>query len=274
MRMSDQGIKELGKALSKFQEEVRNPANSAVNPQFRSKYAPLDVVINTVKPIMAQNGLSFIQSTGSEGESILVTTLLIHESGEWIESDPLTLPAYQIKGGGVKEFNAQGAGSSLTYARRYSLSAMLGLSSEDDDDANGQVFGGSDSVNKGKNAAPDKAKGTSATTKEPSARDKAIAEAKANSEAKKAEEAGGVQSDTSEETAPEGTNNGVEPINKGQLVAIGNMLKLIAKKKGKDFDIDSYTSELVASRGKSTLEELSFVDGREIVLQLNSTMRT
>ena len=132
-----ESIKNIAIALCKFQAEIKNPKNTATNPMFKSNYAPLDVVINTVKPILSKYGLSFIQSTGSEGESVIITTLLIHESGEWIESDPLILPAYQNRGGGKLEFNAQGAGSSISYGRRYSLSAMLGVSSEDDDDANG-----------------------------------------------------------------------------------------------------------------------------------------
>lgn len=141
-------IGELAKALVKFQAEVENPKNTASNPMFKSKYAPLDVVINTVKPILTKNGLSFMQSTGSEGESIIITTMLLHESGEWIESEPLILPAYQIKGGGVKDFTAQGAGSGITYGRRYSLTALLGISSEDDDDGNGASQGRDDN-NKG-----------------------------------------------------------------------------------------------------------------------------
>lgn len=136
-----ESLTKLAAALSTFQAEIKNPSNTATNPAFRSRYAPLEVVINTVRPILAKHGLSFIQSTGSEGESIIIKTMLLHESGEWIESDPLFLPAYQLKGGGVKEFNAQGAGSALTYARRYSLSAILGISSEDDDDANVQSTG-------------------------------------------------------------------------------------------------------------------------------------
>lgn len=131
-----ESLTKLAGALAKFQGEVDNPKNTATNPQFRSKYAPLDVVINTVKPVLAKYGLSFSQSTGSEGENIIITTMLLHESGEWIETDPLVLPAYQTKSGGAKEFNAQGAGSGISYGRRYSLAAALGISSEDDDDGN------------------------------------------------------------------------------------------------------------------------------------------
>ncbi|MGM9924226.1 MAG: ERF family protein, partial [Bacillus sp. (in: firmicutes)] len=132
-----ESIIEIAKALSKFQSEVENPKNSANNPMFKSKYAPLDVVINTIKPVLAKNGLSYLQSTGSSEDNIILTTLVMHESGEWIETDPLILPGYQMRKGGGKEFNAQGAGSSITYARRYQLTAALGISSEDDDDGNG-----------------------------------------------------------------------------------------------------------------------------------------
>ncbi|WP_242300705.1 ERF family protein [Bacillus cereus group sp. BfR-BA-01494] len=133
---SSETLGKLADALSVAQGEWDNPKNTNVNPQFKSRYAPLDVVINTVKPFLSKQGLSFIQSTSSVEENVIVTTRLMHKSGEWIESDPLTLPAYQLKKGGVKDFNAQGAGSAITYGRRYSLTALLGISSEDDDDGN------------------------------------------------------------------------------------------------------------------------------------------
>ncbi|PGS69052.1 ERF family protein [Bacillus cereus] len=135
MRMSD-SIKEIAAAFAKFQAEVNNPKNTAKNPQFGSKYAPLDVVINEIKSKLASQGLSFLQSTGSEGENVVIKTLITHESGEWIESEPLILPAYQVGKGGSKNYTAQGCGSAITYGRRYSLTAMLGISSEDDDDGN------------------------------------------------------------------------------------------------------------------------------------------
>ncbi|MBJ8054914.1 ERF family protein [Bacillus cereus] len=136
MKMSET-TKEIFSAFAKFQGEVNNPKTTQVNPQFRSKYSPLDVVINEVKPILAKYGLAVNQSTGSEGENIVIKTLLMHESGEWMESDPLVLPAYQLGKGGAKNYTAQGAGSAITYGRRYSLSAILGIASESDDDGNG-----------------------------------------------------------------------------------------------------------------------------------------
>ena len=121
-------IKELAIALSKFQGEVKNPANTASNPFFKSKYAPLNDVLNLVRPILSKNGLSVVQAPSGDGENIIVTTTLLHQSGESIEFQPLILKADKA--------TAQGAGSAITYARRYALSAILGISSEDDDDGN------------------------------------------------------------------------------------------------------------------------------------------
>lgn len=121
-------IIELSKALARFQGEVGNPKNTATNPFFKSKYAPLEEVLNTVRPILAKNGLSIIQAPSSEGEYISITTTLIHESGEWIEFAPLNLK--------TDKNTAQGAGSAITYARRYAISAILGIASEEDDDGN------------------------------------------------------------------------------------------------------------------------------------------
>jgi len=123
-----ESIKNLASALVKFQEEIKNPANTADNPFFKSKYAPLNDVLNLVRPILTKNGLSLIQSPSGDGQNIIITTMLLHSSGEWIETDPLVLKADKP--------TAQGAGSAITYARRYAVSAVLGISSEDDDDGN------------------------------------------------------------------------------------------------------------------------------------------
>ena len=123
-----ESIENLAKAFVKFQSEVTNPANTADNPFFKSKYAPLNEVLNLVRPILTKYGLSIIQSPSAQGDSVTVTTMILHESGEWIRLDPLTLKA--------DKNTAQGIGSAITYARRYALSAALGISSEDDDDGN------------------------------------------------------------------------------------------------------------------------------------------
>lgn len=131
MRKSE-SIKSLAVALSKFQADVKNPANTEDNPFFKSKYAPLSGILNDVRPLLSKHGLSVIQSPGGDGQNIMMTTLLLHESGEWIESETLVLKADKP--------TAQGAGSAITYARRYALSAILGIASEDDDDGNHATY--------------------------------------------------------------------------------------------------------------------------------------
>ncbi len=125
-----ESIKNLAIALTKFQGEIKNPANSKVvgAGSFSYKYAPLDEVLNLVRPILSKHGLSIVQAPIMADGMVGVTTTLIHESGEWIEFEPILLK--------MDKNTAQGAGSAITYARRYSISAVLGISSEDDDDAN------------------------------------------------------------------------------------------------------------------------------------------
>jgi len=123
-----ESIQNLAKALVGFQSEVKNPANTANNPFFKSKYAPLPEILNDVRPLLSKHGLSLLQAPSGDGDKIVITTLLMHESGEWIETCPLILKADKA--------TAQGAGSAITYGRRYALSAILGISSEDDDDGN------------------------------------------------------------------------------------------------------------------------------------------
>ena len=123
-----ESIANIASALCKFQAECPAPKKTAENPHFKSKYSPLEEIISAIKPYLAKNGLSFFQSTTTEGENICVTTLILHESGEYIESEPLKLPMGKV--------TAQGAGSAVTYARRYSLCAALGIAAEDDDDGN------------------------------------------------------------------------------------------------------------------------------------------
>lgn len=123
-----ESIAKLAVALVKFQGEVTNPKNVADNPFFKSKYAPLDEVLNTVRPILSKHGLSVIQAPSTEDNNIVITTILLHESGEFIEPEPLKLKMDKV--------SAQGAGSSITYARRYALSSILGIASEEDDDGN------------------------------------------------------------------------------------------------------------------------------------------
>lgn len=124
MEMSS-NITELATALAKAQGEIKNATKSSDNPYFKSKYADLAEVLNVAREPLAKNGLSIMQANeGVANGYMSVTTLLLHSSGQYIKATG-TFP--------VGKQDPQGAGSALTYARRYSLAAMLGIAQEDDD---------------------------------------------------------------------------------------------------------------------------------------------
>ena len=120
-------ITEIAKALAKFQSEVSDPNRTKENAFLKSKYVTLDSLLQAVRPVLANNGLSFLQVPFTGVDVVSVTTMLLHESGEWLESDPFTLP--------LMKKDPQGVGSVVTYARRYSLSSILGVAWDEDDDA-------------------------------------------------------------------------------------------------------------------------------------------
>lgn len=128
MCSKSESISKIAAALVAFSGEVKSIAHDAENPHFRSQYTSLDHMIDETKPILAKHGLSVMQFPGGDGEKVTVRTMVIHNSGEWIESEPLILKPVKL--------DPQGAGSAITYARRYSYAAALSLSLGDDDDAN------------------------------------------------------------------------------------------------------------------------------------------
>ncbi|ADY20334.1 ERF family protein [Bacillus paranthracis] len=126
-------IAELSKSLVKFNTEVNRIAKDAKNPFHKNNYATLDTIIDEVRPILSQHGLSIIQIPSGDGQNVTLKTLLLHESGEWLESDALTMKP-------VKN-DPQAIGSCMTYARRYSLAAFLSLNTGEDDDGNNATRG-------------------------------------------------------------------------------------------------------------------------------------
>lgn len=126
MQMSE-NINELATALAKAQGEMKNAGKTSDNPFFKSKYADLAEILNAVREPLSKYGLSISQlydGMGVPDKTITVTTLLMHSSGQYI-SNSANYP--------VAKADIQGVGSAITYARRYSLAAILGLSQEDDD---------------------------------------------------------------------------------------------------------------------------------------------
>lgn len=108
------------------QKDLDFAAKNKVNPHLKSKYADLPEVIQAVKSSLNAQGIAFLQTPDESEPAVLkLTTRLIHESGQWIES-VMTLPLVKT--------DPQGYGSAMTYARRYALSAITGIYADDDDD--------------------------------------------------------------------------------------------------------------------------------------------
>ena len=129
MRQSDT-IEALAKALVAAQGELEPVPKTAVNPHFRSRFAPLDAIVKATQPVLAKHGLSVLQGgavqSDTQPEYVTITTRIMHESGEWIESDLTMRPSKN---------DPQGVGSCLTYASRYGY-RMVGVVTDEDDDGN------------------------------------------------------------------------------------------------------------------------------------------
>jgi hypothetical protein len=119
---------QLAAALALAQGEMKNATLNKSNPHFKSRYADLAAVRDASVPALAKHGLALTQTTEFDdaGRFILVTRLA-HKSGQW-ERSVYPLPLCVDK--------PQAMGSALTYARRYAWAAMVGISADEDDDAN------------------------------------------------------------------------------------------------------------------------------------------
>jgi hypothetical protein len=124
MNKSD-SIAALAAALSKAQAQIEGAIKDSTNPHFRSKYADLSSVVDAIRKPIAANGLAYVQTINQADNAASVSTIIMHASGEWIDCGAIAVP--------VSKGDAQGYGSALTYARRYSLSAAFGVAPEDDD---------------------------------------------------------------------------------------------------------------------------------------------
>ena len=125
---TSESLGKIAPALVKAQAAISHAAIDAANPHFKSRYASLPSVIDAIKPALIENGIAFVQfaEDSPNGSVLNLTTRLLHSSGEWIESTT-TVP--------LSKTDPQGYGSALTYARRYTLAAVVGLYADEDDDA-------------------------------------------------------------------------------------------------------------------------------------------
>lgn len=126
MKQSD-NLDQLAKALSEAQKEMPVVAKEKLNPFFKSNYADLSAVVQTCSPIITKHGLSVSQFPDFDGEHDLLTTRLLHESGQWLEASMRLIPVKQ---------DPQSQGSAISYARRYAYCACLGVVADEDDDGN------------------------------------------------------------------------------------------------------------------------------------------
>lgn len=124
MNKSD-SISNLAAALAKAQPKIEGATKDKTNPHFKSKYADLGSVAEAIAGPLAANGLSYVQTSHDREHAAAIETLILHTSGEWLGCGVVAVP--------VSKLDAQGFGSALTYARRYSLSAAFGVVPEDDD---------------------------------------------------------------------------------------------------------------------------------------------
>ena len=122
-------IGELAGALASAQSELPAAIKGSVNPHLRNKYADINSVYTAIREVLPKHGLAVIQTMlPTDGSKAHVRTMLAHKSGQWIAGE-CVMPLDRQGG-------AQGMGSAITYARRYSLSAIVGVVTEEDDDGN------------------------------------------------------------------------------------------------------------------------------------------
>ncbi len=123
--MQSAEIGELAKALVKAQAAMKPAEKNKVNPFFKSAYADLESCWDAAKEPLIQNELAVIQRTDILPDGhVVLETMLVHSSGEWVKGRYPINPAKQ---------DPQGLGSAVSYARRYALSALVGIVTEDDD---------------------------------------------------------------------------------------------------------------------------------------------
>lgn len=131
MKSSD-SLANISASLSAAQAKFKHVAYDSKG--YGYSYASLSAVIDATLPILNKEGIAVVQSVSGTDGSVAITTRLIHSSGEWLE-DTFSMLIEGMKGMN----NWQAAGSGISYLRRYSLSAMLCISSMEDTDAAGET---------------------------------------------------------------------------------------------------------------------------------------
>jgi hypothetical protein len=123
MKSSD-SIAQLAGALAKAQGKFKPASKDSVNPHFKNRYADLAAIWDSIREPLSANSLAVVQGAESSLKEVVVTTTLAHESGEWVQT-AIAIP--------LGKADAQGIGSAITYGRRYGLTALVGITQDDDD---------------------------------------------------------------------------------------------------------------------------------------------
>lgn len=137
---TSESITKISPALIKFHSEVGTIEKDGENPYLKTKYATLDSINKTIRPVLASSKLAIMQNVISGDGIITIKTKLLHESSEWMESEGTTLRLQKI--------DPQGVGAAITYARRYDLSAFLSLDTGEEDDGASQMGDGYEPIPK------------------------------------------------------------------------------------------------------------------------------
>lgn len=139
-------IETLAEALAKAQlaflpvKQTERVDYSTTSGRKKYSYAPLSEVLGACRKALSDNGLSIMQMPGNDNDKIILETILFHKSGQWVSS---TLGLKPVN------YDPQTIGSLITYLRRYSISAMLGISADEDDDGNAGTIKGEQSATSG-----------------------------------------------------------------------------------------------------------------------------
>ena len=124
-------MKQISQAIVKFQASLKPVEKGSENPFYKSNYADLSSILQSVTPVLNQNGLAIIQPMRVVDNGTILITRIVHESGEYIESE-MYLPSHS---------EPQKFGSLISYYKRYQLQALLGISTVDEDDDGNKASG-------------------------------------------------------------------------------------------------------------------------------------
>jgi len=120
---TSEALDQLAPALAAAQAQIRHAIEDSQNPHFRSRYASLTACWDACRGPLSQNGLSVVQGLAFDGGAVVCSSRLLHISGQWMEAS-LSLPV-------SAKITPQSIGSAATYAKRFSLSALVGITTGD-----------------------------------------------------------------------------------------------------------------------------------------------